>query len=76
MHYKREAAADQARDFRAWLREFERIRARGNAAVVIGLGAYLNDLPETRAQEADALKADLDGVAHFSYRAPDRARAR
>ncbi|MCA9320348.1 MAG: family 10 glycosylhydrolase [Planctomycetes bacterium] len=70
MHYKREALPDQSADFRNWLDEFRRIRAKGSARIVPGIGSYLNDAAGNAAQESAVLESGLDGVAHFSYANP------
>lgn len=71
MHYRREKDIEQSADFRMWFKEFQARRVPGVTRVVVGVGAYLNEIPGTMKQIKDALGAQLDGVAVFSYRTPN-----
>lgn len=71
MHYRREHLPDQADDFRNWFKEFEAHR-KPDTRVVVGIGAYLNDLNGSIRQVKDALSQRLDGIAVFSYRVPSK----
>ncbi|MEE9394167.1 MAG: family 10 glycosylhydrolase [Planctomycetota bacterium] len=73
MHYKREHDERWAADYRNWFQLFRRVR-RGTR-LVVGVGAYLNDIAGSEAQLRDAWRAGFDGIAVFSYRSSNRGDA-
>lgn len=73
MHYKREHVPDQAQDFRAWFPWLRTHQESGKTQVIIGLGAYMNDIQATVAQARDTLRAGFDGYCLFSYAQTDRS---
>ncbi len=72
MHYRRDDDAKQKQAFRAWLEHLAALPL-GDARLVIGLGAYLNDRAGLAAQiDEVGNRRDFAGYALFSYRNPRR----
>ncbi len=70
MNYDRESRAEHAAFFDHWI-AFEKTH-RYRSRLIIGLGAYLNTIPQTEAQLRRALAASEkvpapDGICFFSY---------
>lgn len=72
MGYKRESVAAHARQFRDWADFSADLQRRAAGPFVsVGIGGYLNTMPETLAQYGEAARRDL-GTSVFSYHRPIR----
>ncbi|WP_249392845.1 glycoside hydrolase family 10 protein [Deinococcus sp. QL22] len=69
MNYKREARADQARDFDTWNRFAASVKGRGQVAA--GTALYLNTAAENLAQARRVVELGMDGWVGYSYRTPE-----
>ncbi|GGK36452.1 hypothetical protein GCM10008955_32870 [Deinococcus malanensis] len=69
MNYKREARADQAREFDGWNRFAMSVRVGGQVAA--GTALYINTAQENLAQVRRTVELGLDGWVGYSYRTPE-----